>query len=231
MYSLSSHKTAILVFARSSKVEAVHKSIFRGEQLFDALTNHVLETVSKTHLSYFHFSEENQIGNSFGERFANAIQEVFEKGFHQIITIGNDTPQLRAYDIIKAAEQLCTNTSVIGQSVDGGFYLMGLHKSQFDKDAFLQLAWQTSKVSRQLIQLLSQGNTEVFQLPILLDIDSRSDVKTMVYYTCQFSEELLLALLNAIPLKKRRYTISSQESYSIALGVQQNKGSPMLFTL
>lgn len=231
MHTLSSYKTAVLVFARSSKEEAVNKSIFRGEQLFDALTNHVLETVSKTQIPYFHFSEENQIGNDFGERFTNAIQEVFEKGYHQIITVGNDTPQLNASDILEAEKQLRTNTSVIGKSADGGFYLMGLHKSQFDKDTFQQLSWQTSKVSKQLLKLLSQRNTEIFQLPTLLDIDTQADVKLIVSYARQFSEKLLMALLNAISSQKREYLIPSQEFNSTILGVRHNKGSPMFLTL
>jgi len=231
MHSLSSHKTAVLVFARSSKEETVHKSILKGEQLFDALTKHVLKTVSKTRLPYFHFSEENQIGHSFGERFTNAIQQVFEKGYEQVITIGNDTPQLQVSHILSAAKELRSHKSVIGQSADGGFYLMGLHKSQFDTDALQKLAWQTSQVSEQLLKLVSQGNTEVFQLPILLDIDTQADVKSIVSYTRQFSEALLVAILDAIPVPKRRYSIPSQECYPITLRVQQNKGSPMFLAL
>ncbi len=136
MHSMISHKTAILVFARSSKEETVHKSIYNGAQLFDSLTDYTLEIASKTHLPYFHFSEEQQIGDTFGERFINAIQAVFEKGYEQVITIGNDTPQLKVSHIIEAEKQLSSNKSVLGPSADSGFYLMGLHKSQFDHYAF-----------------------------------------------------------------------------------------------
>jgi len=227
MLSHSSHKTALLIFARSSKEEIAHKSIYNGAQLFDALTNHVLETASKTQLPYFHFSEEEQIGITFGERFSNAVYTIFEKGYERIITIGNDTPQLKVSHILEAEKQLLSNKSVLGPSADGGFYLMGLHKSQFDQFAFEQLAWQTSEVSKQLLKLISQVNTEVFQLPTLFDIDTQTDAKSIISYTRQISEELLIAILNTINTQNSKHSIPLQKFYSVSLGVHQNKGSPV----
>ncbi|MFS4492778.1 TIGR04282 family arsenosugar biosynthesis glycosyltransferase [Maribacter sp. 2308TA10-17] len=231
MYTASKHKTAILVFARSSQEEVAHKSIYNGPQLFDTLTNHVLETVAKTELPYFHFSEEKQIGNTFGERFTNAITAIFEKGYEQIITIGNDTPQLKVSHILEAEKQLSSNKSVLGPSTDGGFYLMGLHKSQFDSASFSELAWQTSSVFEQLLKHITQGNTTVFQLPKLSDIDTQADVKSIISYAHGFSEELLSALLQTLESRENGHFINSQKIYQLAFGVQQNKGSPTLLSL
>ena len=100
------HKTAILVFANSSQEEISHKAIPKSGLLFDMLTQRTLKTVKKTKLPYFHLTEEHQVGDSFGERFTNAIQMVFTKGFEQIITIGNDTPQLRVSHILDASGHL-----------------------------------------------------------------------------------------------------------------------------
>ena len=231
MHTALKHKTAILVFARSSQEELVHKSIYNGGQLFDALTNHVLETATKTELPYFHFSEEKQIGNTFGERFANAIKTIFEKGYEQIITIGNDTPQLKVAHILEAEKQLSSNKIVLGPSADGGFYLMGLHKSQFDTLAFQQLAWQTSDLSKQLLELIQLGNNEIFQLPTLTDIDTQADVKSIVSYAYQLSEELLLALLHTLGSGENSFFIPVQKFYPLTLGVQHNKGSPAPLSL
>lgn len=231
MYSISNHKTAILIFARSSKVETAHKSIHNGAALFDTLTNHVLETASKTQLPYFHFSEEKQIGNTFGERFINAVQTVFEKGYEQIITIGNDTPQLKAAHILEAKKQLNSNKSVLGPSADGGFYLMGLHKSQFDQNTFQQLAWQTSDLSKQLLALIDRENITVFKLPTLFDIDTQKDIKSIISYTSLLSKRLLRALLNALDQQKNEYSSSLQEFQSLATSIRHNKGSPQLLSL
>jgi len=231
MGHISKHKTAILVFARSSQEETTHKSIPNGKQLFDALTNHVLKTASKTQLPYFHFSEEKQIGNTFGECFTNAIKEIFDKGYDQIITIGNDTPQLKVSHILEAEKQLNANTSVLGCSTDGGFYLMGLHKSQFHPLAFQQLAWQTSDLSKQLLKRIKSENREVFQLPMLTDIDTSTDIKSIISYTLKFSEELLIALLLTLESNANGEGTFPKTYSPLTLRVQQNKGSPVHLSL
>ena len=100
-----------------------------AKDLFEALSRHTQNTVKKTQLSYFHFTEKNQKGSSFGERFTNAIQSVYDIGFEQIITIGNDSPHLQASQILETARTISKNKAVLGPSKDGGFYLMGLHKA------------------------------------------------------------------------------------------------------
>lgn len=229
MHSISSHKTAILIFARSPKEETAHKSINHGAQLFDELTAHALETASKTDLPYFHFSEEEQIGITFGERFTNAVQAVFEKGYEQIITIGNDTPQLKAFHILEAEKHLSSKKSVLGPSADGGFYLLGLHKSQFDSHDFEELVWQTSGLSIQLLNLIVQGNTEVFKLRTFHDIDTQEDIESIISHTNQLPEKLLRALLDTLELKENRYSITLRKFPSLRFDIQHNKGSPVLF--
>ncbi len=90
----------------SSEEELKHKPIVNGQKLFDALTNITLKTVKKTKLPYFHFTEKEQVGASFGTRFSNAIQEIIAKGFENVIAIGNDTPKLTAATILKAEKEL-----------------------------------------------------------------------------------------------------------------------------
>ena len=58
-------KTAIIIFANSSKEELKHKAIVNGQKLFDTLTGITVQTVKKTKLPYFHFTEKEQLGNSF----------------------------------------------------------------------------------------------------------------------------------------------------------------------
>lgn len=225
------HSTAILVFANTPGEELRHKPIHKGVNLFDSLTNHTFATAAKAQLPYFHFSEEQQVGATFGERFTNAIQAIFEKGYAQIITIGNDTPQLKVSHILEAKKQLGANKLVLGPSTDGGFYLMGLHKSQFDPLAFRQLAWQTSDLSKQLLNLVDQGIIDIFKLQTLLDIDTQEDVKSILSYTYQLSKKLLAALFETIAWQANRYGVSSRKFEPYAISVQHNKGSPVLFSI
>jgi len=74
------NNTAILVFANSAKAEMQIKPIRKGAVLFDKLTQETLQKVKKTGLPYFHISEQEQKGKTFGERFTKAIQTVFENG-------------------------------------------------------------------------------------------------------------------------------------------------------
>lgn len=228
MFAISTHKTAILFFARSSKEEASQKSICNGIQLFDALTTKTIATVSKSKLPYFHFTEHEQHGISFGERFTNALQAVFNKGFENVITIGNDSPQLTVSHILLAKTQIERGKFVLGPSVDGGFYLMGISKSQFNTQSFKKLAWQTAFLSKQLIQLARNKNIEVITLNTLFDIDSVQDVKSLLANTYQLPKQLVNLFLLAISAKKASYRNALLLYSNYFSETFKNKGSPCI---
>ena len=228
MFAISCHKTAILIFARSAKEEASQKSFCNGIQLFDALTVKTLATVSKSKLPYFHFTEREQHGISFGERFINAIQAVFNKGFENVITIGNDSPQLAVSHILQAEKELENGRFVLGPSVDGGFYLMGISKSQFSKQNFRNLAWQTAFLSKQIIQLVINKKINVFTLNTLFDIDSIQDVKSLLAYAYELPQQLVKLFIRAISMKKiddRNTPLLYSNYFSETF---KNKGSPSI---
>ncbi len=194
MQAINEHKTAILVFALSSKEEQKHKNINNGDNLFNALSEHSLKIVAKTGIPYFHYTEKEQEGDTFGERFTNAIQSVFNRGYKQIITIGNDSPQLKASHIKKAAMHLANDTSVLGPSADGGFYLMGLHRDNFDARKFKDLPWQTSNLGNELKKEFSTTQNSLVQLDRLFDIDNSQDL----YFLSKFSNQLTLNIIRII---------------------------------
>lgn len=220
-------RTAILVFAHSSEEEAKHKSIAKADALFDVLTAHTLETVVKTGLPYFHFSETQQIGATFGERFTNAIQAVYDKGYERIITIGNDSPQLKPQHIVEAESHLENNKFVLGPSTDGGFYLMGLHQDQFDAKVFRQLEWQTTSLSKQLLRLLSVS-VEVFRLPTLFDIDTVADIESFIAYSSYIPSKILQILLHILNRSEATVIYTTNYIQSLHFRLPHNKGSPSL---
>ncbi|WP_027076575.1 TIGR04282 family arsenosugar biosynthesis glycosyltransferase [Maribacter antarcticus] len=224
----SLHKTAILVFSNSAAEELSHKAIPNGEVLFQTLTQETLQKANRTGLPYFHISEKEQKGSSFGERFTNAIQTVFEEGFECVITIGNDTPQLKTTHLLKTAAALKAGKTVLGPSLDGGFYLMGIHKSNFDKETFKRLPWQQSSIFNKISSLLDQTDSLLYQLPVLSDIDTIKDVKRLAYFKNSISSTVLYLLTLLLKLDKALQT--SVLSLFSATFLQQpfNKGSPVL---
>ncbi len=219
--------TAILVFANSSKEEIKWKSIKNGEVLFDALTKQTLKKVEKTSLSYFHITEEQQKGNSFGERFTNAIQNVFDLGFEKVITIGNDTPHLRSKDIRDAAEALNSGKTVVGPSLDGGFYLMGIHRDNFDPEHFVKLPWQQIGLYQSLLKKLEKNNCTIYNFPVLSDIDGLKDIKILSNYITTLPLTLRDILKSYLPITNSIYLFVKEFYTTFYTKLPFNKGSPV----
>jgi len=219
-------QTAVLIFANSSQGERKFKSFAKGNTFVDELNENTLKTVKKSKLPYFLFTEKEQIGKSFGERFNNAIHAVFEKGFDSAITVGNDTPQLRKHHILQAAKEIDKNKCVVGPSIDGGFYLMGLSKKQFSEISFLDLPWQSKSLEKTISLQMAATQTEVIKLDTLLDVDSASDFKALFKLSQHISAKLfsiLSSLLNA--------NVSISLATKLLIGRREsknyfNKGSP-----
>lgn len=221
------NKTAILVFANSAEKELKLKSI-QSASVFELLNFEVLKTVKKTGLPYFHFSEKEQIGASFGERFSNAIQAIYNKGFNTVISVGNDTPHLKASHILKAKQKLESSDYVFGPSTDGGFYLMGFKKTHFKKTQFEALPWQTSKLQYVLRKNLNGKKRDVFYLETLSDIDTVSDIDVILN-----SFKALVFKLKALLISIRKIDSHSSAPVKYRLNniyfkIHQNKGSPIL---
>lgn len=106
--------TAILIFAQSAERESKLKLFLKSEVLFSELNKHTLSTVEKSGLPYFHFSEKEQNGPTFAERYVNAIQSVYDQGYDTVITIGNDTPQLTTKHLHHTVEKLQECPIVLG---------------------------------------------------------------------------------------------------------------------
>lgn len=196
------NRTAILVFANSSKEELEHKAIPKGKILFQGLTERAMLTAKKTGLPYFLITEREQYGNTFGERFVNAISSIYDRGFDNVITIGNDTPQLKVSDILNASKNIDLKKFVLGPSKDGGFYLMGLNKFHFDERAFKDLPWKTKFLTKKITQLIAVANIHIMQLNTLMDLDSYSDLKRILKGFKANSAKLFQTIISIIASTK-----------------------------
>jgi hypothetical protein len=153
---------AVLIFARSPLAESLQKRLVKGSlrnsiQAFDKLNRRILDTVEKTNLPFFHIDENDQVGDSFHERFQNAFQTIFDKGFENVISVGNDTPAFAQEYIWKTIDQLRTSDVVFGATQKGGIYTLGLSKKGFRSMPFEQLPWNQHQLSSTLREWLETG--------------------------------------------------------------------------
>jgi glycosyltransferase A (GT-A) superfamily protein (DUF2064 family) len=222
-------KTAILIFAHSAEYEATVKPFLHSKEVFESLNQRTLTSVKKTKLPYFIVTEKEQKGSTFGERFTNAIQSIYDLNYDSVIAIGNDTPNLTANQIGSAHTKLSTNAIVLGSSTDGGFYLLGIKKEHFDAQLFLKLPWQSQNLNGALSKLFKVNGVQVSYLEKLQDVDSVEDIK-MLFDNFKSVYNTLFQLFLII-LSKAKTRINSLE-YATCYLFQSNfpnKGSPCLF--
>jgi glycosyltransferase A (GT-A) superfamily protein (DUF2064 family) len=207
--------TVILLFAHAAAHEARSKTFspWQGahvnKKVAKALLRHTLAVIRKSGIPLFTSYTDQQRGNSFGERLANAFQEVFDAGYQRVICVGSDCPALTSVDLLQARGTLQEQQMVVGPAADGGAYLIGLHVGCFDLKAFSRLSWQTEQVLQELsvyavnMQACTQ---EVALLQERADVDSEEDLNLMLQQIPVLSKlrRLILAILSEATANKHK---------------------------
>lgn len=179
MNSIANH-TAILFFSRSASEECQSKSFSKKDgtnsKISQRLIQHTRDQIKKTDFPFFYIGSKEQSGKNFGERFSNALNSVFNKGFDNVIAVGNDCPLLEAKNIIDACRLLEEGINVLGPSEDGGIYLLGIRKTDFGKKYFQNLKWQSSGLFLDIQQYFESRKGQVSLLDSKQDIDQESDL-------------------------------------------------------
>ena len=129
------------------------------------------------------FNNFLQVEGDLGIKMQKAFEQEFNKGYEKIILIGSDTPHLSHQIIEESFHQLNAHDSVIGPSLDGGYYLIGFNKNSFDSNAFTNIIYSTHTVMQQTLHKLHKKN--IYLLQELNDIDYIEDLEK--FYT-QFKE-------------------------------------------
>jgi hypothetical protein len=111
--------------------------------LHRALEERTLQTASQSGLPIYHFDEHQQVGNTFGERIANAFESLFLAGHSSVICIGNDAATLDHVKWDSVSRSLNDGDNVLGPDFRKGAYLIGLTRQHFNKEQFQNLRWQT----------------------------------------------------------------------------------------
>ena len=228
MINLKHSKTAILIFSLSQEAENLRKPFLQKKDTVSKLNALIKEKVSSLGVDYFHYTEKDQKGNNFGERYVNTVSDIFNKGYNNVITVGNDTLGLEKKHLRAAIESVENNQIPVGPSYDGGFYLLGLRKDQFKASELLSLPWESSTLYKELKTLLSEKEIATATLPYLYDLDEELDISKNIAALSFLKIKALKLLQNlqVVILKVSKYIL--QKFKEASLNHLYNKGPPLV---
>lgn len=119
-----------------------------------------------------------QAGRNLGERLERAFSRLFGEGMAKVIILASDTPDITAGIINDAIESMDRHDIVIGPSIDGGYYLIGMKKQH--GELFRGISWSTEMVLGQTMSIIEALRLDVYILHELRDIDTGEDLRQWV---------------------------------------------------
>lgn len=186
--------TAILLFSRTASAEAEHKSFGAGsvgDRITEALISRMESTLERTELPVFRSDERSQIGNTFGERLANAMAQVYAQGVEHLLVVGNDCPSVSVSHLRAAAHKLLKGENVVGPDRRGGVWLIGLQRADFNATDFAALPWESNDLYHQLAVFLPSCTAAAS----LGDLNTFEDLKNNWFFLRRQIAELFDLLL------------------------------------
>jgi rSAM/selenodomain-associated transferase 1 len=117
-----------------------------------------------------------QPAGSLTERLEAAAAYATGAGLGPLLLIGTDSPTLPASFLRTALAILHSDHTevVLGPTEDGGFYLVGFHRSP--PHLFDEIAWSTSHVFEQTVANAERLGLRVRSLPGWYDVDTPEDL-------------------------------------------------------
>ncbi|MEW6008144.1 MAG: TIGR04282 family arsenosugar biosynthesis glycosyltransferase [Candidatus Omnitrophota bacterium] len=116
-----------------------------------------------------------QKGDDLGQRLYNAFRFANDNGASKIVIIGSDSPNLPPSSINEAFSLLGHCDLVLGPSLDGGYYLIGLKVTCFG--LFKDIKWSSPTVFQETINRAKKLKLKVASLDKGYDID---DIKLLL---------------------------------------------------
>jgi hypothetical protein len=176
--------SAIIYFKRSSGKEARSKRWHHKFQVQEQISSQLIlctqKVLEKSGIPVILIDEHKQTGETFGERISNAFEDVFKLGYEKLILVGNDTIGLTANELLKADKLLSSQSGVIGETKDGGSYLIGFQREYFSRiqSQFEGITWQTKTVCDELFDLIQPASRG--QFPVKFDLNNASDLALLL---------------------------------------------------
>jgi rSAM/selenodomain-associated transferase 1 len=126
----------------------------------------------------FHIPVWDQVGDDLGLRMAHAFQTALESSYQSAIIMGTDIPGITAPLITMAYKSLQDHDMVLGPTVDGGYYLIGLRAPA--PELFENISWSTDSVFSLTEEKAKAIGLSLKILPRLRDLDTVEDLQVFI---------------------------------------------------
>jgi len=134
----------------------------------------------------------DQGGGNLGERMARALAPLYDAG---AVLIGADTPSLPSRLLARNVALLRRTRVVLGPSLDGGYYLVGVRGPL--PDIFPGIRWGSTQVLAETIRRLKRMRIPYALGPAWYDVDRWSDLMLLAAH-------LSLHADSGVPLVSRK---------------------------
>jgi len=119
-----------------------------------------------------------QKGDDLGTRMSGAMQKAFELGHRRVILAGTDLPTFTRSHLTQAINHLNTHDVVLGPTIDGGYYLIGVRAPV--PELFQGIAWSTAGVLEETKKTAAAKGLSVALLPPCRDLDTVEDLTAFI---------------------------------------------------
>jgi rSAM/selenodomain-associated transferase 1 len=129
----------------------------------------------------FHKKLQNQ-SLDLGQRMLSAFEDAQVSGYSKALIVGSDIYEISTEILQKGFELLEDSETVIGPSLDGGYYAIGfnfekINSPDFLQKIFLNKTWSHEHVAQEAIEVINSFSYTCKFLPTLSDIDTEEDLK------------------------------------------------------
>jgi uncharacterized protein len=120
------------------------------------------------------------VAPGFGECLFHAATALLDAGHEAVCLLNSDSPTLPAGYLVAAATALAApgDRAVLGPSIDGGYYLLGLKRPH--RRLFEDVDWSTERVAEQTLARAREIGVAVHQLPSWYDVDDLGALRVLV---------------------------------------------------
>ncbi|HBP89101.1 MAG TPA: TIGR04282 family arsenosugar biosynthesis glycosyltransferase [Nitrospirales bacterium] len=116
----------------------------------------------------------DQQGEDLGARIAWVFKQALDVPYRSVVVTGTDIPGINGPLLTTALKSLQDHDVVLGPTVDGGYYLIGLRS--YVPDLFKNIPWSTDQVYALTEQKVKMLGLSLKILPTLRDLDTVEDL-------------------------------------------------------
>lgn len=125
------------------------------------------------------------VAPTFGDCLYLAASRLIEAGHAAVCLLNSDSPTLPTAYLVTAATLLAApgDRAVLGPSVDGGYYLLGLKAPH--RRLFEDIDWSTERVAQQTLERAAEIGLPVHILPTWYDVDDADGLRLLAQEVLQ----------------------------------------------